>query len=354
METKYTIERNSAIELYRILLMFGICWLHCVCQGRWSGLWPRYALGFCVPGFVLITGYFGVDFKLSKVVRLYSVPVYASLLAPLMGGSFAHGCYWREVLRVWDADGGFWFIHAYVVLMIFAPFLNACFETATTSEGKCRLFRALLPMWFLVFCWMAGLNYNHMRLFVPSTSGLTANSFLTFIGVYSIGRIIRIFKLDYKIPYHICVMCAIILFAMAFLIGGPVSHSNNIVAVLQSVLLFMVIKRIKLRRSYEKFVLQTSPFMLAVYCISGTVYFPFTKPIFFSVIEYLKDELFGCGFSPLLATFTTALIVFVLGMILALPQFAVALLHKDKLKRFYSFIDNGFEYTVLKISRVIG
>ena len=147
-------KRNPSIELYRILLMFGICWLHCLCQGAWCGMWPRWVLSACVPGFVFISGYFGVKFSVSKALRLYSVPIYASLLAPFVGGAFLHGCYWKEVVRVWHADGGFWFVHAYVILTILAPLINKFFENVSVCQGRRELIRVLLPLSFLVFVHM--------------------------------------------------------------------------------------------------------------------------------------------------------------------------------------------------------
>lgn len=78
-------KRNPAIELYRIFMMFCICYLHTFCQGPYQNIWQSSLLSFAVPGFMLISGWFGIRFSVSKVVRLVSVAVFVSLIVPLIG-----------------------------------------------------------------------------------------------------------------------------------------------------------------------------------------------------------------------------------------------------------------------------
>ena len=188
-------KRDPGIELYRICLMFGICLLHCVCQGKWRGIWPSQLLSFCVPGFVFVSGYFGIRFSFSKVIRLYSIPLYACIIAPLCGGVIGNG-YWREVVRVWDADKGFWFVHAYVLLMVFAPALNVLFEKTYTREQ----IRIVLPILIAVMGVGVLRNYNHLQWIVPSPAGLQPGSVLTFIAIYCVARIVRIYKIGNSVP----------------------------------------------------------------------------------------------------------------------------------------------------------
>ena len=74
--------RISGIELYRALLMFGICLLHTVSQGN-GGVGSAVVcsvLQACVCGFVFISGWFGIRFRPAKLVRLYGVGVFAALV----------------------------------------------------------------------------------------------------------------------------------------------------------------------------------------------------------------------------------------------------------------------------------
>ena len=341
--------RDPVIELYRILLMFGICWLHCLCQGAWQGMWPRWVLSACVPGFVFISGYFGVKFSVSKTIRLYSVPIYASLLAPFLGGAFLHGCYWKEVIRVWHADGGFWFVHSYAILTIVAPLVNKFFEEISTWQDRRELIRVLLPIFFLVFGWGAALNYNHCKPYVPTSSGLSQGSFLTLLAIYSIGRMFNVFKLENRISWKCAGISVFLLFFFISIVGAPLSAVNNLVTVLLPVCLFVMIRSIKLPDIIARVVLMLSPFMFAVYCISGTVYFPFTKPMFFSVIEATKSWAVSFGTTPWTAAFIAAIFSFLLGIVCAVPQFAVASLLRPMLQKIYSHMDWKFERIVDRV-----
>jgi len=64
-------ERNPAIELYRVMLMFGICVLHSITQCGHNIPWIANILLSCVVGFVFITGWFGVKFSWWKIIKLY-------------------------------------------------------------------------------------------------------------------------------------------------------------------------------------------------------------------------------------------------------------------------------------------
>ena len=82
------MKRNPAIELFRVLLMFGICLLHV--QTAAGGGRLTSVLVSCVPGFVMISGWFGIHFSWRKIFMLYGVAVYASLVIPLVGVSGRH------------------------------------------------------------------------------------------------------------------------------------------------------------------------------------------------------------------------------------------------------------------------
>lgn len=54
--------RNASLELFRLVMMFGICLLH----AQNSGYANRYMTNFLAPctiGFVFISGWFGVRFS---------------------------------------------------------------------------------------------------------------------------------------------------------------------------------------------------------------------------------------------------------------------------------------------------
>lgn len=341
--------RDPEIELYRILLMFGICLLHCVCQGKWSGIWPRNLLVFCIPGFVFISGWFGIRFSVSKIIRLYSIPVYASLIAPLFGGVFVG--YWREVLRVWDAERGFWFIHAYVILMLFSPLINSLFDN--DEIPFCKKLYIVTPIVFCVMVWGVLLNYNHMKTFIPSSSGLEGGSALTFISIYCVARLCREGRIDQRMKSGWAIGCCVLSGTVLSFSYSYFSHINNPLCLLLAISLFVLFKRIRLPNILGKLIVSISPMMLAVYCISGTIYFPGMPHEFFATIEALKEWFLGHGVGVYAAIFGAAVASFVVGLILELPQLILSMLFARTIHHILDYIDRSFERCVAWFARIL-
>lgn len=183
-------DRNTNIDLYRIVLMLGICLLHCVHQGIYQCRPLTMSLLFCVDGFVFISGWCGIRFSWGKVLRLHGVAAYAAIVCALYsmaGGNCSTGAFLQTAFSLWK---GFWFLHAYVLLMLVSPCINAAFELL--SEGK--LLSVALPLLAIPFCWSFAHDVPLLRRFVPDTEGLSAYSGLTFVGVYVAGRLARRFE----------------------------------------------------------------------------------------------------------------------------------------------------------------
>ena len=143
-------KRNPAIELYRIFMMFCICYLHTFCQGPYQNIWQSSLLSFAVPGFMLISGWFGIRFSVSKVVRLISVAVFVSLVVPLIGQG---GGYWKEVLRIWHPNGGSWFLWSYLIVMALACLIEPFFEQCMNDRNVATLLSRTMPLIMVVFGW---------------------------------------------------------------------------------------------------------------------------------------------------------------------------------------------------------
>ena len=83
--TKKATMRDGNVELFRVLLTFGIVWLHSIGFGMpGKEEWLRSMLLPCVVGFVFISGWYGVRFSFKKIVRLYGVVGYAILIGSLV------------------------------------------------------------------------------------------------------------------------------------------------------------------------------------------------------------------------------------------------------------------------------
>ena len=183
--------RNSAIELYRVILMGGIIMLHITgFQEFWSD-WRHltFLLLPCVDGFVLITGYFGTKFSLRKLCKLYATALWCivlvSLLYHLIVGDLGVRVFAKDVLAIFKE---FWFLHSYAFLLCFAPLVNLVFERC----GKHEQLKLFLPICAVIFGWGLFLGLKGVHHLTPDMPGLTAKSGLTLLGVYIVGRLYRV------------------------------------------------------------------------------------------------------------------------------------------------------------------
>lgn len=134
--------RNSSVDLYRCLLMFGICLLHSMTQGGHNVPWVANTLYWCVTGFVFISGWYGIRFSFRKVLKLYSISLYCAvmfvILELLVTGEDI-GTLSNILRKVWIIAIGHWYVNAYVILMCFAPMVNTLFnvvKSMSTEERK--------------------------------------------------------------------------------------------------------------------------------------------------------------------------------------------------------------------------
>lgn len=87
--------RDTSVELYRVSLMFGICLLHSITFSDHVRPWMANVLLSCVNGFVLISGWYGMRFAPSKILRLYGVALFAAVVA--VGAGWAETGEFRRV-----------------------------------------------------------------------------------------------------------------------------------------------------------------------------------------------------------------------------------------------------------------
>lgn len=133
--------RRSNIELLRLLCMFLIVLQHVIKSAIYpeiqtDGLWTTgsyigaFSLGFvciAVNCFILISGYFGIKFKLRHLVNLYTICAFYNLIAygihiglddAHIGKSLILNTLFPFSHSTW------WFINCYVQLFFLSPLLN--------------------------------------------------------------------------------------------------------------------------------------------------------------------------------------------------------------------------------------
>lgn len=245
-------KRNEGVELYRCLLMLGIVFIHATGHCRYQQRWGTEFFDWCVAGFVFISGYFGVDFRPSKCVALIGVGIWCSIVAGLLVGA--------DVRATLCGVDGFWFLWAYIILMMLSPLINVALDKCNKDE----LIRIILPLFLLVCVWMFALCVPIVRDYLPKPRGLAGLSFLSIIPTYMAARIYRRFELD-RIITRKFVLIALPICVTLFLCG--LWWYWWIPALVVAMSLFKCFYRLRLPAFVGKFVLSLAPSMFAIYML---------------------------------------------------------------------------------------
>lgn len=186
-------ERQSNIELLRIIAMLGVVLLHAnyVSLG-WIGasdILSRPLESFsrmlaeqlCIVSvdiFVMISGWFGIKPSVKGIANiLYQVLFYGVVLM-LVGIAFGLPVPKTEMMHVFLAGGYYWFIAAYLGLYTLSPVLNLFVE-----KSKPGTILKVLICFFLLQClfgWLTELG---------TYSG--GSSLISFVGIYLLSRFVK-------------------------------------------------------------------------------------------------------------------------------------------------------------------
>lgn len=132
-------ERQSNIELLRIISMFFIVLEHILIMGTdffstQAGCYRYVAnmiIGFTYIGvncFILITGYFGAEFKWKRVLSLYLICGFYELVGLIVAYYHGDTQFNMEALSYILfplSHSNIWFIRCYVILLFLLPIINA-------------------------------------------------------------------------------------------------------------------------------------------------------------------------------------------------------------------------------------
>ena len=95
------MKRNPAVEMFRVVLTFGIVLLHAItkCGHHASAVtnYGAYFLYCCVVGFVFISGYYGMKMSAMKLAKLWGEFLF-SLRNSVVGVGFLRICRLESIL----------------------------------------------------------------------------------------------------------------------------------------------------------------------------------------------------------------------------------------------------------------
>lgn len=262
--------------------------------------------------FVMISGWFGIRTQVKSVVRFlmqclfYSVIIYGIMLS--LGRAEFN---WKSVQNVLLFVNSFWFVKAYLMLMILAPILNAFIEH--TEEQQLR--------WTLVAFFVMQSLYGWL------TSGASwferGYSVVSFVGLYLLARYVRLYpskpfqlakKWDMLIYWIIVLAHTVIL--MLMIRGGISSDSCDKVMRLTSP--FVIAETLYLLLFFSKLNFQSrvvnwvAASCFAVFLIQQNPYF--ARPVYAKTIARMYELYSGpiCVFvigAFILTIFVSAILI---------------------------------------------
>lgn len=264
--------------------------------------------------FVFISGYFGVKFSLSKLIALYSLAVFYCCLEAVIGGAVGNG-YVSAVLDAWRAQDGYWFLHAYAMLMMVAPLMENVFIGAKDDHG--HLLLVAFPVLFLVFVWSYLTGFTHLCRIVPHPLGITSGgSFITMLGIYVAARLFRFYDVSRVISSRVAIVCFV---GMAGVISIGKAYLSSYASPFQFALAmfgFCLFHRIRLPGWMAKVVTLTSPSMFGVYLLHAMLYFPGMDNKVYALINSIRDPLIDDGMSKYFAYMIVAGAVFIISLVI--------------------------------------
>ena len=171
--------RNASIDFFRCLLMFGIVVQHVVGQSAYIRHGADFLSDWCVCGFVFVSGYFGIKFQPSKFISLIALGCFCAIVS-----NTAYGASPVVALR---AVRWYWYLWAYLFLMLFAPMINSAFD----KNDKKAIIAMVLPILFLIYGWSFASGVPGIRDWMPICKYLGGRDGVSLVGLY-------VFTLAYK------------------------------------------------------------------------------------------------------------------------------------------------------------
>ncbi len=245
--TKEKDIRNSNIELLRIVLMFGIILMHTVGTevNKSAYIWINVLGNMGVTSFILISGYYGINLRVEKILRLdirFIVYSLLTLFVLVWGGKeeFGFRVLLMHIMPIISNKS--WFLSCYIFLNILSPFLNEYINNLTKNKYKLLLFANII------------LFLGIPTIFGYDLMGRAGKDLVHIVITYFVGRYIRLwmdkeircFKYSKLWLVTICVLNYLLTYSY-YSIKGTITidfyKDNSIFIMAQSILLFCLVKK---------------------------------------------------------------------------------------------------------------
>ena len=272
--------RNSNHELLRIIAMFMIVFIHAnrflfyLVNGKTAFVLNGMVNGICNIGvtcFMLISGYYGMKFDITKFVRMECMMITYSLaetalLYTVMPEQLQGAALLEQIVKSMlpFITRKYWFYSCYVCLLFLSEYIQKFIDALKQKE-----FERLLFVLFMLLSVLPTLFYFEI---VPDNG----KGLLHMIMIYMMGRYIRMYR-DVKLPGK-----AGVLFVFLWIINGisheipikvgQISHhlckDNSITNLMMAVILFYLFKELHIR---SRFINKAAANVFAVFALNDVL-----------------------------------------------------------------------------------
>ncbi len=309
------LNRNASIDVFRVVLIFGICLLHSITQAGHCIRGLDNVLLCCVDGFVIISGFFGIKLRISKILSLLLTSLYVACVVIMIGRLLG-----LQVNLVNIYLKGYWFLWAYIVLMLLAPVI----EHTTYGRGT---------LLFLVFGWSYMAKIPVIRDYSPCPNGFGDLTFFTLMGIYVVGTIIRKYEVQ-KFSNKVKALAFTIPLMAITAVGF--GHYNSPFAVALAATLFVLFYNLNLGDRVAKAIAVIVPSVFSIYLFNA-------NGVCYYIMRAMEDLFIDKFKLPYLGGWLlTAFLMFVLGFILDTPRRLMRRFLGNHFKRKMSALDSVF------------
>lgn len=274
------VERNSSFECLRLICIFGIVCMHVfgtykedvVGTNLIFGVFINTLFNAGVSCFALISGYFGVKFSIRKITSLefrtlfYSL---ASFVLLIICGTehYSIGNLLEAMTPIYSRK--YWYISAYMMLILFADFVNGTYELKSRSQKD-----KLLILLLIVFsCIPTFINKDIM--------GDGGKGFFNILLMYFLGRYIREYKICKEMKWRKIAGWTSFSFGVGMAlnffttfikgnvgVSAPFSRDCSLTIILLSCCIFLLFSRV---RFHSAFINNIARHTLTIYLFEGAI-----------------------------------------------------------------------------------
>ena len=275
----------------------------------------------CVDTFVLLSGWFGIRFRMDRLIEL----IFQVLFFLILGFCIAIFTVPAEALSLRGVtnfllldDKDYWFVKCYLLMYFFAPIMNAFVENST--EHQLRIFLICFYVFQTIYGFISGAEWFRLGY-----------SGISFIGLYMLARYVRLYpnKLTtlnkgWDIIIYLVIVAVMTLLAVAMssvgthstligkvgvyypkLINRVYAYSSPLVII--SALYFLLFFS-KVKLNFNRIVNCIAVSSLAVYLVHSNSWLANTY--YDSYIRYCFTSFSGCEFFIRVILFIVSVFVF--------------------------------------------